>query len=1129
MKKQHKNINREYLTIMKKYTIFFMFLLLSSAGVQAQYTGGIGRGDFKLDYAYPVIVSNAHASSNGGYASLKLAFDAINAQVQTGFNITVTIVDNTTETASAVLNPGLWTTLSIYPTVTGLSITGINLAAPLIDLNGANNVTIDGRMNATGSAKDLIISNTSNSSASGTSTIRFINDACTNTVKYCTLKGSEIVANSTSTGSGIVFFSTGTTTGNDGNLIDNNNITNSSDGFRPLNAVFSLGTSAKENSGNTISNNNIYNFFSKSTSSYGINIGNNNTTWSITGNSFYETASFAPTAEADYSVINISTLGSGFTVNNNYIGGNLSSCGGAAWTKTSSLGNTFYAINLNIGTAVASSVQGNTIRNFSYANYTGKSWYAIYVAEGSVNIGTVTANTIGSATGNGSVSFTNDGSNVFFYGIFISGTGSTNTQNNIIGAITLLTTNTAYSNGFYGIKTSSTGATTISNNTIGSTDAGTSNSIYSSSISFAGTQSVCGIHNSGSGTISISGNTISKLTNATTNANNQPGLINGITSTSGSNAISNNTIRDLSIANSNTATDYTASVTGIALNNTAAAAQSITGNTIYNLSNTYASFAGNVIGLYYNGSTTASTVSGNFINSLSMSSPSTSANMYGIKIQNGKTTWSNNIISVGSNLLTNVYGIYERGDAGNDNSLYFNTVYISGDVGSVTPKSYALYSASSTNTRNFRNNIFDNQRFIGAKSPSATYSNYAACFNYAVSTNLTLDNNDYYISGMGSGALGYFNSADVFSLPLISGKDASSKSANPGLASAGGTAAVNYLPSNNTLIAATGTGITTDYGGTTRSVTYPAMGAWEYNLGPAVSVTATSGTLTGGYATLKAAFDAINLGTHQGAITVNINSSTTEAASAVLNASSSPSNYTSVNIYPTLIGLSISGNLATPLIDLNGADYVTIDGRVNATGSAKDLVITNTSTSSTAGTSTIRFINDACSNTVKYCTLKGSQTVVNVPGSGSGIVFFSNGTSTGNDNNLIDNNNITNAADANRPLNAIFSYGTSAKENSGITISNNNIYDFLHRSETFSTGICLRDYNDAWTITGNSFYETASFAATGATTTYAIVYLGSGGAHTVSSNHIGGSAPACSGTWTKTGTAQQDFLGIRID
>ena len=53
----------------------------------------------------------------------------------------------------------------------------------------------------------------------------------------------------------------------------------------------------------------------------------------------------------------------------------------------------------------------------------------------------------------------------------------------------------------------------------------------------------------------------------------------------------------------------------------------------------------------------------------------------------------------------------------------------------------------------------------------------------------------------------------------------------------------------------------------------------------------------GSYATLKAAFDAINLGTHTGAITVDIVGNTTEAASAVLNASGAgAASYTSIII-----------------------------------------------------------------------------------------------------------------------------------------------------------------------------------------------------------------------------------------
>jgi hypothetical protein len=186
------------------------------------------------------------------------------------------------------------------------------------------------------------------------------------------------------------------------------------------------------------------------------------------------------------------------------------------------------------------------------------------------------------------------------------------------------------------------------------------------------------------------------------------------------------------------------------------------------------------------------------------------------------------------------------------------------------------------------------------------------------------------------------------------------------------------------------------------------------------------------YSTLKQAFDNINNGTITGTILLQVTGSTTEAASATLNASGSGSaSYSSVLIFPTVSRITISGTLTAPLIDLNGADNVTIDGRVNHTGITESLTIVNQSTSSTSGTSTIRFINDATTNDIKYCNLKGSSLSAY-----DGIICLSTALVTGNDNNFIQNNRITNH-NGNRPVNSIFAQGTSYKPNENITVSNN--------------------------------------------------------------------------------------------
>ncbi len=1095
-------------------------LAVTGTGVTTDYAGTSRNssipsiGAYEVGVTSNITVSATAGASGGGYSSLKSAFDAINAGTHQG-DIILQLNSRTTEIDAAVLNASSsgsasYTSVTVYPAVTGLSISG-NVNKPLIDLNGADNVTIDGRVNHSGSSKDLTITNTSIYSSGGTSTIRFINDATNNTVKYCTIKGSTLDASG-----GILFFSTTTgTTGNDGNLIDNNNITNSTDANRPLNAIYSLGTIAKTNSGNTISNNNIYDFLNKGTASNGIQLAANNTGWTISTNSFYETASFAPTVAVTYTPINNSDLTStDVTISGNYIGGSAPSCGTTgsvtSWTKTNAFTNTFNAINLNVGPTVSTTtgVQGNTIKNFTWGDAAAlaSAWTAINIpatATGAVNIGTVTANTIGATTGNGSIAITAAATGANVYGINIGGTGTVVCQNNTVGAITAANASTLAAN-IYGInKTATAGTTTISNNTIGSTS--DANSINASSGSTANAQVVYGILSAGTGTVAISGNTISKLTNGTTNTTAATlGRINGIYVSSGTNTITGNTVRDMTIANANNLTDHTAAVGGIVFNYTTAAVQTISGNTIYNLSNTYASFAGNVHGIYYNGSTTASTVSGNFINGLSVDAGSTAASIYGVKINAGVTTYANNIISLGGNTLSTLYGIYETGAASNNNSLYYNTVYIGGVPTAGALNSYALYSAASTNTRNFRNNIFSNAR----SNNGATGFHYAAFFNYATATNLTLGYNDYYAPGTG-GVLGRYNSADVTTVPLIAGTDNGSVAANPSFENAGGTVATNYIPTAPSLTAVPGTGILTDYAGTTRSTLLPSMGAYEFTVTGNVSVTSTAGTPSGDYVNLKGAFDAINAGTHQGTITVKIDRSTYESASAVLNASSSPSSYSSVLLYPTASTLTISGSIAAPLIDLNGANAVTIDGRVSQTGSA-DLTISNASTSNATNTSTIRFIAEASNNTVKYCTIKGSNT-----SSTYGTIFFSTGTTNGNDGNVITNNTITSAG-SNLPINAIYSAGSSTSiDNSGISITNNNIQDY---SGAYPNGIYLASNSSAWTITGNRFFQTASRTISGKQRDINIV-TASGVGYVINNNIIGYSSALGTGTSTFTGTA----------
>lgn len=1078
-----------------------------------------------------VSVSATQGTANATYSTLKAAFDAVNAGTHQGA-LTIAITDNTTETASAVLyqsgynSTSSYTSVSIYPTVTGKSISG-SLTAPLIDLNGADNVTIDGRLNATGSTIDLTINNSSTSSNATTSTIRFVSDATYNTVKYTLVKGS-----SSANPGGLILFHTGTSTGNNNNTITNNSFTASTDANRPHRVICGYSTTVPSSSANVISNNSFYNFFNRAQTSFGINLQQFSSGWTISGNSFYETASFVPAASNPYYVINISGSSSGTTaghiISGNYIGGSAAQCSGT-WTKTGAQSDAFYGIYITAYGSTPTEIQGNVIKGFDYANSSvSANFYGIYIGSGgatTVNIGTTASNIIGAATGNGAIVFKPaEVSSSAFYGIFTTNTtsGIINVSNNTIGSVTVSNSVAANAAGFYGIyNASGWGTTYINGNTIGSSV--TSNSINVTAAATSYAQKVYGVASYNSDNTIISGNNIKNLTNGTSNATvGTAGLVQGIVAEGGMYSISNNTIQNLTIANANNSSSTTMSAAGIVLNVTSGSkSQNIIGNNISAITNSYGSFAGSICGIYYAGTAAFSMVDRNMVYDIKTTGASvTAASVFGIKIASGTTQYSNNIVALGDNSSAIFYGIYETGASSTTNSISYNTIYIFGAPVASASNSYALYSNTGANIRDFQNNILFNNR----SNNGATGYHYALYFNHGVSGNLILNFNDYHAPGSG-GVLGRFNNLDVTSLPIVSSNDGSSIATDPLLASAGGTTAADYLPSAG-LIGTPLSLIRYDFNAFVRSATLPKMGAIEGSSTANSSSVYINNVLVGSYTDLKAAFDKINDGTHQGAIQIRLSADQILGNTAKLNPSGSgAASYSSVQIYPTVSDLIISGSLpGTPLIDLDGADNVTIDGRVNASGSTKSLTIANTSSSGIIFTSTIRFINDASANTIKYCILRGAAS-----GNETGILYLSTSTgTTGNDANIFDNNSITGVSRNLRPNYGVFSSGTTGKDNSENQVTNSHLFDL---AENANTGfIYLSSNSSAFSILNNHFYETTSFG-TASTGNIYLVYIISptGSGFNIEGNNMGGSAAYCGGSpWTKNNLGNGTFYGIYI-
>ena len=288
-----------------------------------------------------------------------------------------------------------------------------------------------------------------------------------------------------------------------------------------------------------------------------------------------------------------------------------------------------------------------------------------------------------------------------------------------------------------------------------------------------------------------------------------------------------------------------------------------------------------------------------------------------------------------------------------------------------------------------------------------------------------------------------------------------------------------------------------------------------------VQVTSTTGTASLFYATLSNALNGINFGVHSGVVTVSVLGNTTESAAAILNAStvstgSVASSYTSLSVKPSGgAARTITGSISTALVDLLGADNVTIDG-LNTGGNT--LTISNTSTTATA---TIRLYSDATGNTVQNCTILGGAL-----NSSGGTVFIGaagatgGAASTGNDNNLITLNNIGPVnATTTTAYNGIYAASGGTSFNDAVTISNNNIYDYY--GGTTPSGVLISAGNSNWTISGNSIYQTIARAGV----TGALVYGINCGATNnavamiISGNYIGGSGVLATGTLTINGTA----------
>jgi hypothetical protein len=758
---------------------------------------------FCLSAQNPVaILSAAGGATSASYANLKTAFDSINNGYHTG-SITIQITGNVTETATAKLDSSgktninssgtsNYTDILIYPigkwTISGAIAAG----SPLIDLNGSDNVTINGLNNGTDS---LIITNTTIASTSGTCTIRYINDASSNKLINTTILGNATMT--TTTNGGTIYFATGVSTGNDNNVISKCIVRNnpSTAANFPGKQIYLNGTTTNSlvaNSGILIDSCYLVNF--KSNGVYS-NTGVRDLT--ISNNHLFSTIALASSAVVFAPIwISNSTAGIGenFSVYKNYIGGSEPYCGGAKMVIP--LTSVFQTIYLNVATTATSHINGNVIANMAISTTSSTVNHSfIFINGGKVNCGSTLGNKIGSLTDTADLTMTYTSASATNFNAFGAAGATTSPvfdtlrfENNIFAGFKIYNTNTTGASLRIFDPTGATGIFIIRNNTIGSPYVPESIKTYNASnnvfvLLSRNTQTTA--------TMEFVGNTVSNIANSSSGAGN--GVIGVQITNATSWRVDSNTFQYFT-NNAPNATYVDASVTGIKFRpTTSGREQSVSYNTIRNLTAINPTAKSNVVGLDIGGAAVSTgnniVFVGNRVHQLNALTSDT-ATIIGIRTNNLSTSSSylvaNNEVSLGKDSLGNAitvgHAFYGMLRTGGNVQLINNTVLVSGNNVANNTSSYAFFTLDTAGTQIIKNNVFTNLRSFANQNLKRNIAiNFWGGITNGVFNNATCNYNLYYAAGTG-GTTAYNAGTDYTLTAWQSaayGQDGNSVSGNP--------------------------------------------------------------------------------------------------------------------------------------------------------------------------------------------------------------------------------------------------------------------------------------------------------------------------------------------------------------
>lgn len=320
-------------------------------------------------------ITKTVGGSGADYPTLKAAFDSINAGSVTG-DIVLQLTGNSSETSSdnsvfsinaSGSGSASYSSILIYPTADSVVVQGNTNATLRITLNGADNITIDGRKH---DASGNVLSQDVNLSFNGGAPILSFSAAATNnTFKYINLTANG-------SGNDFVAFNADTSGGSDNNTFEHCNISAANFNLVRNGITVSTATAGNETDNLTLQNNNFFNCLKASASGSFINVGNYARNFTISGNSFYLTSALAINNTNAYYIIYLGgTYNQGHIVENNYIGGSGPQCTGLMQinkTSASYLNFSILYVNKSIQGSTLVTVRNNIFKNIEIgANATG--------------------------------------------------------------------------------------------------------------------------------------------------------------------------------------------------------------------------------------------------------------------------------------------------------------------------------------------------------------------------------------------------------------------------------------------------------------------------------------------------------------------------------------------------------------------------------------------------------------------------------------------------------------------------------------------------------------------------------------------------------------------------------------